>query len=157
MVSLNHNTTIMTEPESCTDSENKQYVVYDSDDTISDLDIIPTESILASDGLLNQEKGFYTKNIDSLEISSVQPLRSTMRENIQGMDTLLHYDSLEQVDHYLLEEMNQETEQQEVHKENVSEFGLVNESDNLDNNPCGNVIIDNLSYNMLKAWQETDN
>ena len=27
----------------------------------------------------------------------------------------------------------------------------------LDENPCGNVVIDNLSDNMLKAWQDGDN
>ena len=154
MVSLNH-TTIMAEPEPSTDSENDQAVIDGGDDVTSDVDVIPRESILTSEGSWNQEEGRSTKKLDSHDKSHDPSLRSTIQENLQGMDTLLHYDSLEQVDDYLLEETIQETEQQEVNTENVSELELVNESDSLDENPCGNVIIDNLSYNMLNAWHGT--
>jgi hypothetical protein len=34
---------------------------------------------------------------------------------------------------------------------------IVQENGSLDENPCGDVVIDNLSDNMLKAWQDGDN
>jgi hypothetical protein len=90
-------------------------------------------------------------------------------ESILGFDAPLEADQLEQMDNSEnQDEVNQEfvTEHIEL-SEDVLEITcddnlligeyVDQENKSLDENPCGDVVIDNLSDNMLKAWKDGDN